>query len=329
MIRRSLAFVTLAACSTPFALGSLAEAQQQVTPRQIGVLLASALPEEENPQAFREGLRDAGYIEGRDVVIEWRSAKGDYGRLPELCADLVRRKVDVIVVDSTPGAHAAKRATTTIPIVMTSLVDPIASGLVAGLAHPGGNVTGLSIMTTELSAKRLQLLKEAMPQITRVAVLWNPDNGYSEKLIEQLRSAAPSLSIELKLIAARTPERLDGAISATKQARVQALYVIEDSLFFIHRSKLIELASKARLPTSWGQRAAASAGAFMSYGPKFRDLYRRSASYVDKILKGAQAGDLPIEQPTKFEFVVNLKTARALGLAIPEPVLLETDEVIR
>ena len=312
-----------------FGFLSPTDAQQPVSPRRIGVLLAASLPQEEMAQAFRQGLVDAGYTEGRDVVFEWRSANGDYARIPELSADLVRRKVDVIVVDSTPGAHAVKRATSTIPIVMTSLVDPVGSGLVAGLAHPGGNVTGLTIMTTELSVKRLQLLKEVIPQVIRVAVLWNPDNGYSQKLIEELKAAAPSLSIELKLVGTRTPEEFDAAVSAARQAHAQALYVIEDSLFYVHRRALIKLASKARLPTIWGQRASARAGAFMSYGPNFPDLYRRSAGYVDKILKGAEPGDLPIEQPTKFELVVNLKTAKTLGITIPELILLRADEVIR
>ena len=257
--------VALAAWLASLCFANAAHAQQSVSPRRIGVLLAASLPEEEMPQAFRQGLIDAGYSEGREVVIEWRSANGDYTRIPELSAGLVRRKVDVIVVDSTPGARAVKQATSTIPIVMTSLVDPVGSGLVAGLAHPGGNVTGLTIMTTELSVKRLQLLKEVMPQVVRVAVLWNPDNGYSQKLIEELRVATPSLSIELKLVATRTTEEFDAAISAMKQAHVQALYVIEDSLFYIHRRELIKLASKARLTTIWGQRASAGAGALMSY----------------------------------------------------------------
>jgi putative ABC transport system substrate-binding protein len=316
-----------AICLALFSFVSAADTPQ-VALRHIGVLLASALPEEENPRAFRDGLRDAGYIEGRDVVIDWRSANGDYARLPELCADLVRNKVDVIVVDSTPGAQAAKRATTAIPIVMTSLVDPVASGLIGSLAHPGGNVTGLTIMTTELSVKRLQLLKEVVPHVARVAVLSNPDNGYGQKLIKELRGAAPSLSIELKIVDARTTKEFDEAVAAARQRHVQALYVIEDSLFFIHRTALIKLATKSRLPTIWGQRASASDGAFMSYGPNFPDMYRRSAGYVDKILRGANPRDLPTEQPTKFEFVVNLKTAKALGITIPEAVLLRADEVI-
>ncbi len=298
-------------------------------PRRVGVLLAASLPEEGMPQAFRQGLLGAGYFEGRDVVIEWRSANGDYARIPELAADLVQRKVDVIVVDSTQGAHTLKHATSTIPIVMTSLADPVGSGLVASLARPGGNVTGLTIMTPEISAKRLQLLKEAIPQLARVAVLWNPDTRYSSKVIDELKAAAASLSIDLKSVSARTPEEFDAAFSVMRQARAQALYVIEDSFLFLHRTTLIKLASKAKLPTIWGQKTAAEAGAFMSYGPNFDDLYRRSARYVDKILKGAKPGDLPIEQPTKFELVMNLKTAKAIGITIPESMLLQADDVIR
>ena len=219
----------------------------------------------------------------------------------------------MIVVESTVAAQAVKRATSTIPIVMAIVADPVGSGLVANLAHPGGNVTGLSMMMAELSAKRLQLLKEAIPRLTRVAVLWNPDTPYHPKVIEDLKAAAPSLSIELSFVGVRTPEEIGPAFSAVSRAHAQALYVIEDPLFFTHRMTLLKLASKARLPAIYGEREFADAGGLMSYGPNFGDLFRRSAGYVDKILKGAKPGDLPIEQPTKFELVVNLKTAKALG----------------
>jgi putative ABC transport system substrate-binding protein len=306
-----------------------ADAQQSASPRRIGVLLVARSPESKEAQAFREGLQDAGYVEGRDVVIEWRSAKGDYARIPELVADLVQRKVDVFVVVSTIAAQAAKRATSTIPIVMTTAGDPVASGLVASLAHPGGNVTGLSLMTIELSAKRLQLLKEAVPRATRVAVLWNPDTLWHVKVIEELKAVAPSLSIELSSVGARTPEELSAAFSAVSRVHGQALYVLDDPQFAAHRMTLLDLASKARLPTIYGMREFVDEGGLMSYGANLRDLYRRSAGYVDKILKGAKPGDLPIEQPTKFEFVVNLKTAKALGITIPQSILVRADEVIR
>ncbi len=262
-------------------------------------------------------------------MIEWRFAKGDYARIPELVTDLIQRKVDVIVVDGTQGTQALKRATSTIPVVMTSIADPVGSGLVASLAHPGGNVTGLTIMTADLSAKRLQLLKEAIPRLTRVAVLWNPDTPPHTKAIQELKAAAPSLSIELSFMDARTPEQFSRAFSAASRAHAQALYVIEDSFLFIHRTTLLKLASKARLPTSWGPRAGADEGGLISYGPNYDDLFRRSAGYVDKILKGAKPSELPIEQPTQFELVINLKTAKTLGITIPASILLRADEVIR
>ena len=285
--------------------------------------------ESKEAQAFRQGLRDAGYAEGRDVVIEWRVANGDYARVLELADDLVQRKVDVIVVDTTLATRAVKRATSTIPIVMADVADPVGSGFVASLAHPGENVTGLTIMTSELSAKRLQLLKETIPRLTRVAVLWNPDTPYHPKMIQALKAAAPSMSIELSFVAARTPEEFGPAFSGVSRAHAQALYVIEDGFFFTHRTTIAKLASKARLPIIFGLRPFADAGALMSYGPNVGELFRRSAGYVDKILKGAKPGDLPIEQPTQFELVVNLKTSRALGITIPELILLQADEVIR
>ena len=306
-----------------------ADAQQPALPRRIGVLLGALSPESKEAQAFRQGLLDAGYVEGRDVVIEWRTASGDYARLPELAADLVQRKVDVIVVQSTPAALAAQRATSTTPIVMATVADPVGSGLVANLAHPGGNVTGLSTMVVELSAKRLQLLKEALPRVARVAVLWNPDTTFHPKVVQDLKAAAPSLSIELTFVAARTPEEFGPAFSAVSRAHAQALYVIADAFFVNRRAMLVKLASKARLPAIYGFRLYVDEGGLMSYGASYADQLRRSAGYVDKILKGANPGDLPIEQPTKFEFVVNLKTAKGLGITIPQSILLRADEVIR
>ena len=286
-------------------------------------------PEDKEVQEFRQGLRDAGYGEGRDVVIEWRSANGDYNRIPQLAADLVESKVDVVVADSTLAAQALKRVTSTIPIVMARVADPVGSGLVASLVHPGGNVSGLSLMLPEISSKRLELLKEMIPRLTRVAVLWNPATPWHPKVIEDLKAAAPSLAIELSFVSVRTPEQFDPAFSAVSRAHAQALYLIEDGLFEIHRPTLAKLAYKARLPTIYGNRAFVDEGGLMSYGPSAGDLFRRSAGYVDKILKGAKPAELPIEQPTKFELAVNLKTARALGLTIPESILLRADEVIR
>jgi putative ABC transport system substrate-binding protein len=306
-----------------------AYAQQPAAPRRIGVLLVIFSPQSKEAQAFRKGLQDAGYVEGRDVVIEWRSANGDYARVPESIADLAQRKVDVIVVETTLAAQAVKRATSTIPIVMAVVADAVGSGLVTSLAHPGANITGLSGMVTDLAAKRLQLLKETIPRLTRVAVLWNPATPYHTKVVEDLKAVAPALSIELSFVGLRTPEEFGPALSAVSRAHAQALYEIDAPLFFVHRTTLLKLTAKARLPVSYGQRQLVDEGGLMSYGANFDDLYRRSAGYVDKILKGAKPGDLPIEQPTKFELVVNLKTAKTLGITIPQSILLRADEVIR
>ena len=303
--------------------------QQPGSPRRIGVLLVGFPPESKEAQAFRQGLQDAGYVEGRDVVIEWRFASGDYARVPALAADLVQRKVDVIVVATSVAAKAVKRATSTIPIVMTVVGDPVGSGLVASLARPAENITGFSAMAPELSVKRLQLLKDTIPRLTRVAVLWNPDNPSHRTAVEGLKAGAPSLSIQLRFVSARTREEIGPAFSAVSRAHAQALYVLADSQLIVHRRTLLTLASKGRLPAIYSERGFADEGGLMSYGANFADQWRRAAGYVDKILKGANPGDLPIEQPTKFEFVVNLRTAKTIGLAIPQSVLLQADEVIR
>ena len=305
-----------------------AEAQQARSPRRIGVLLVLLSPAGHEAQAFRQALRDAGYVEGRDVVIEWRSANGDYARLPQLAADLVERKVEVIVADTTPAIKAAQRATSTIPIVMAIVADPVGDGVVANLSQPGGNVTGLSIMLAELSAKRLQLLKEAMPGLTRVVVLWNPPTPYHAKAVENLKAVAPSLAIELSLVSVRTPEGISPAFDAVNRARAQALYVVDCPPFFTHRTTLLKLAANARLAVISGERPYADEGGLMSYGPSYEDQLRRSVGYVDKIFRGGKPSGLPIEQPTKFTLVINLKTAKALGLTIPPSLLARTDQVI-
>ena len=323
-----LALIALAACLGLLSFPGPADAQEP-SPRRIGVLLVLFSPESKEAQAFRQGLRDAGYSEGRDVVIEWRFANGDYDRVSQLATELVQRKVDVIMTDVTFSARATLRATSTIPIVITIAADPVESGLVTNLAHPGANITGLSVMIAELATKRLQLLKQAMPQATRVAILWNPATPYHPKAIEELKAVAPSLAIELSFVSVRTPEEIGPAFSAVSRAHAQALYVLDAPLFFTHRTTLLRLASKARLPVISGEKDFADEGALMSYGANYADQLRRSAGYVDKILKGAKPGDLPIQQPTKFELVVNLKTAKALGITIPESILLRADEVIR
>ena len=298
-------------------------------PRRIGVILVSVSAEGKEAQAFQQGLRDAGYSEERDIVIEWRSAGGDYSRIPAFVTDLAERKVEVIVVNTTRAVQAVKRATSTTPIVMAVVADPIGSGLVTNLAHPGGNITGLSMMTPDLNAKQLQLLKDTIPRLTRVAVIWNPDTPWHAKAVEDLKAAAPSLSLELKFVSAQTPEQLSPAFSAARRERAQALCVLAAPLFVAQRRRLVELAAKARLPTIYWRRQFVDEGGLMSYGASLSDQFRRSAEYVDKILKGAKPGDLPVEQPTQFELVVNLRTARALGLTVPQSVLQRADEVIQ
>ena len=263
------------------------------------------------------------------MVIEWRSANGDSARIQALAADLVQRKVDVIVVETTRAAEVVKRLTSTIPIVLSVVADPVGSGLVTSYAHPGGNVTGLSFMSAELGAKRLQLLKEAVPRLTRVAVLWNPDTPWHPKAIAALKAAAPALSLELSFVSARTPDEFSPAFSEISRTHAQGLYLMDDSFFHAHLTTLVNLASKARLPSIYSNSQFAAEGGLMSYGHNVGDMFRLSAGYVDKILKGARPGDLPIEQPIKFELVVNLKTAKALGITIPESILLRADEVIR
>jgi putative ABC transport system substrate-binding protein len=277
---------------------------------------------------LRQGLRNAGYVEGRDVVIEWRSAEGDYTRLPQLAAELVRRGVDVIVADTTPATQAARGATSSIPIVMAIVADPVGSGVVANLSQPGGNITGLSIMLAELSAKRLQLLKDAVPRLTRVAALWNPPTGYHAKALENLKAAAPSLAIELIAVSARTAAEIGPAFETMSRAHPEAVYVVDCPPFFTHRTTIVKLAMKARLPVISGEKPYTDEGALMSYGPSYEDQLRRAAEYVDKILKGSGPSSLPIEQPKKFDLVINLKTAKALGLTIPPSLLQRADQVI-
>jgi len=296
--------------------------------RSIAVLLVGLSRSSKEVQQFRDGLAVAGYVEGRNLLVEWRSADGDYDRVPDLIAAAINSKVSVIVVDSTVTAQVAKRATSTIPIVMALVVDPIGSGLVKSLAHPGGNVTGLSMMTSDLNAKRLELLKEAIPRLSRVAVLWNPDHPFHIRVVDDLKKIAPPLSIDLTFVALRTPQNIGQAFAQITQAHTQALYVVEDPIFFAHRAVLLDLTTKAHLPTIHELSRFPEAGALLSYGPNLSDLMRRSAGYVDRILKGAKAGELPIEQPTTFELVINMKAARALGMTIPQSILLRADKVI-
>jgi ABC-type uncharacterized transport system substrate-binding protein len=277
----------------------------------------------------RQGLRELGYVEGQNITLEIRWAEGRSERLPELVAELVRLKVDVLVVATTPGALAAKDATRTIPIVFVGVADPVESGLVASLARPGGNLTGLSLLNPEISGKRLELLKESLPTISRVAALTNPGNLIHVVFWRETHAAAKTLGLQLQPIKVRAPEDFEEAFRAAARGRADALLAFDDALTVGYRARLVALAAKYRLPTMYGFREFPDAGGLLSYGPNLLDLYRRTATYVDRILKGTKPGDLPIEQPTKFELVINLKTAKALGLTIPPSVLARADEVIQ
>jgi putative tryptophan/tyrosine transport system substrate-binding protein len=279
--------------------------------------------------AFRQGLLELGYVEGKNLVIEFRSAE-KFDRLPALAAELVRRKVDVIFAPEGPqSALAAKNATSTIPIVMMLVTDPVALGLVDNLARPGGNITGLSVGTgPELHGKRLELLKETFPKVSRAAVLWDPANPGSVANKNAMEVPAQSLSIKLQSVEVRKPGDLEHAFSAMRRERAEALVTLSSPLIVTQLKRIVDLSAKSRLPAMYMDSRWVDGGGLMSYGPSYLDLYRRAASYVDKILKGANPSGLPIEQPTKFELVVNLKTAKALGLTIPPSLLLRVDQVI-
>jgi len=277
--------------------------------------------------AFRQGMRDLGYAEGQNISIEPRWAEGRFERLPDLAAELVRLKVDVIVSVVTQATLAAKNATRTIPIVMVAAGDPLGSGLVANLARPGGNVTGPSAMYAELAGKQLELLTKTVPKVSRVAVLWNPANAvWQAQMLRQTEGAARALRLQLQLLEARGPDELEGA--AMTRERASALLVQVDVIFALHARRMADLAAKRRVPAMYGAREHVEAGGLMSYAPNALDLFRRAATYVDKILKGAKPADLPVEQPTKFDFAINLKTAKALGLTIPQSLLQRADQVI-
>jgi len=277
----------------------------------------------------RQGLRELGWVEGRNIAIEYRWAEGKFERFPDLAADLVRLKVDVIVTAGTEAALIAKRATSMIPIVMVDPGDPVASGLVASLAHPGGNATGLTTITPDLAAKRLQLLKEAVPKISRVAVLWNSALPAAEVALNEMQAAAVALGVELQSVKVQGPSEFENAFAAITKERTAALIVFPDPLTFIHRELIVNFAAKNRISAMSGAREFVDAGGLMSYGPNYPDMFRRAATYVDKILKGAKPADLPVEQPTRFELVINLKTAKALGLTIPQSILVRADQVIQ
>jgi len=307
-----------------------AEAQPASKTARIGFLSLSSGPTP--TMDISPGLRELGWIEGQNIAVEYRWAAGREDQLPALAAELVRLKVDVIVTSSGLAAQAAKRATATIPIVATFVADPVGAGLVASLARPGGNITGLTTLAAGLSAKRLELLKAVVSGSTRIAVLWQRGALGGERaerdMVEETQVAGRTLGLQLRFVEARRPDDVEQAFSAMTEARVGGLLVLPGPMLFEARRSIVAHAAKSRLPVVYPWREAASVGGLMSYSTNFPDMYRRAATYVDKILKGAKAADLPFEQPTKFELVINLKTAKALGLTIPQSLLQRADQVI-
>ena len=308
-----------------------AEGQQAGKVYRVGILgeKASDPSEVRLWQVFRLGLRELGWIEGKNILIEDRWAEGNYARIPELAADLVRLRVDLIVTRGSIYVQGVKRATSSIPIVFTMHADPVRTGHVASLARPGGNITGLALLQTEINRKGLEILISVVPKAKRIAVLWNPDAPSHTPGLKALEESARTLQVQLQAVVARTGADLESAFSAMARAHARAVQVLAFGIYQAERQRLAELAIKYRLPTMFHERDHVEAGGLMSYGPDFGDLLRRAATYVDKILKGAKPGDLPIEQPTKFALVINLKTAKALGLTIPPSLLARADEVIQ
>jgi len=322
-------FITLlggAAAAWPVA----ARAQQVGQKYTIGLFSAGIRLPENAPAwiAFLSAMRELGWIEGKNVVFEGRYADNRLERLPALAEELVRLNVNVIVSIGTLAPLAAKRATSTIPIVMAAAGDPLGSGLIASLAQPGGNVTGMSLMAPDLGGKRLELLKELLPRLARVAVLWNAANPYSANVFKETEVAGRVLGVQVQSLGVRNPEDLDGAFEAARQQHPDALVSVEDPFTGTYRKRITDFAIAARLPSLYGIREDVNAGGLVSYGANLAELYRRAAGYVDKVLKGAKPADLPVQQPTTFELVINLKTARALGLDVPPTLLARADEVI-
>jgi putative ABC transport system substrate-binding protein len=313
-----------------FVISFPVEAQQPGKIARIGILHPERRGDagvEVFIEAFRRGLRQLGYVEGKNIVLEHLFAEGKLDRLPDLTADLVRLKVDVIFALNTPAARAAKNGTKTIPIVFTWVADPLV--LVASLARPGGNVTGLTTVTADLSGKRLEVLKEALPGVSRVGVLLHSDNPIPARLFRDMEVASPQFGIRLYALGVRDPDDLQKAFDAAAKERIGALFVIEEAVIASYRKRVLELAAKQRLPTASLYKEFAEAGGLITYGADLPDLFRRAATYIDKILKGTKPADLPVEQPIKFEFVINLKTAKQIGLTIPPNVLARADKVIR
>jgi ABC-type uncharacterized transport system substrate-binding protein len=322
-------FITLLGGAAAWPLA--ARAQQSVQLRKIGVLMGIAESDSEGQHrlaVFTQALREMGWTEGQTIAFETRYADANPERLPALAAELVQANVDLIVTQAAQPIEAARAATSTIPIVMASVGDALGAGYVASLARPGGNVTGLTLVATDQSAKRLQLIREISPNLTRVALLWNGNASGHRLQLKEMELAAPALGIVLQSLPIRNANEIDASLSAAMQANAQAIVTMDDPLVQSQRAHVVEFAMRQRLPVMGEFRPFTEAGALMSYGPNQIDMWRRAAAYVDKILKGAKPADLPVEQPTKFELVVNLKTAKALGLDVPQSILLRATEVI-
>jgi putative tryptophan/tyrosine transport system substrate-binding protein len=317
-----LATLALLLLAAPLA----AEAQPPPRIPRIGFLSESRQPWDEG---FRQGLSERGYVLGQNIVIEYRYADGKLERLPGLASELVRLNVDVIVAGGTHAIGAAKHATRVIPIVMAVTADPVGSGFVASLGRPGGNITGLTSLSTELSGKRLALLKEMLPTLSRVIVLWNSGNPDNAGQLREAEAAAQALGVHLQPIGVRDAQEVDKAFSVILGSRADTVYMLGDALISDNRARIADFMTRHRLPSMFTTRQSVEAGGLVAYGTSFVDLFRRAALYVDKILKGAKPGDLPVEQPRKFDLVINMRTAKTLGLAIPQPVLLRADEVIQ
>ena len=320
----------LTLCAMLFALCFSAEAQQPGKVPRIGFLGNSTAALEANLIGpFREGLRDLGYIEGKNISIEYRWAEGKYERFPDLIAELIALKVDVVVTAGTPATQAYQKARTSIPLVVVAVGDPVGTGIVASLNRPGGNITGLTSISPELEGKRIELLREVIPKLSHIAVLWNPKNAYHAIENKQVEAAAAALRMKVLYLGVETHEQLDNAFAQIVKERPGALLVLADRVFLHNRVLIMDFAAKHRLPGVYAYVELVEAGGLMSYGPNYADMHRRAATYVDKILKGTKPADLPVEAPIKFELVINLKAAKRIGVTVPPSVLYRADKVIK
>jgi putative tryptophan/tyrosine transport system substrate-binding protein len=327
---RKTALASLLFAGALLAFAGTAQAQQPGKVPRIGVLSTSTRSSlATRVNAFRQGLRELGYVEGKNIVIEDRYAEGKPARVNELAAELVRARVEVIVTGGPTATRSAKEATVTIPIVMANVPDPVGLGFVASLARPGGNLTGMTSGGPELSGKRLGLLKETVPKLSRVAILWNVTNPGSTEALKETEVAAPPLGLKLQSLELRTPDDFDSVFTAATKGHAEALLILGNPIADLHRARLATLATKSRLPAMYYASEFTEAGGLMSYAPNIAEQFHRAATYVDKILKGAKSADLPVEQPKKFEFIMNLKAAKQIGLTIPPNVLARADKVIR